>query len=97
MVLYEFLQRIRMDKCLSEKDLGILLSEPVGNGKTVRHRQHLRICDTCARRLAELRVGSKGPQCLITTPSHATREESNMSIGHSLEPNMEIGDFHIWL
>ena len=82
-----------MGKCLSDKDFEMLLSQSASNVMAVNHRQHLRICDRCAGRLAELRVESKGLQ--YSTSSFTTRDKSNMTIQHSLEPNIEIGDFRI--
>jgi len=82
-----------MSKCLSEKDFDILCSEPDASGRTARYRQHLRICDVCAGRLAELRVGNKGRQ--RTHCPDITGGMSNVSNGLALEPNIEIGDFRI--
>jgi serine/threonine protein kinase/cephalosporin-C deacetylase-like acetyl esterase len=82
-----------MDKCFSEKDFDILLSESAGSGKTTRQRQHLRICDTCAARLAELRIGSKKQQRTISPDT--MRDRSNTLSRVSLEPNIDIGDFRI--
>ena len=81
-----------MGKCLSDKDFEMLLSQPVSNVTAVKHRQHLRICDRCAGRLAELRIESKD---LRSSTSSYTRDKSNMSVQHCLEPNIEIGDFRI--
>ena len=82
-----------MSRCLSDKEIEMLFSETGSKLKTIKHRQHLRVCDRCAGRLAQFRLANKAGNS--SGSESASRERIIIPTKSALEPNVEIGDFRI--
>ncbi len=84
-----------MTGCLSQRDMAALLEGAATAEQLASWKRHLRLCDSCAARVAQLRAGLD-----VTIPWHGHVESpandsdtDRPQVG--LEPNLQLGDFRL--
>lgn len=82
-----------MTGCLSQQEMIALLAGTASAKQLTFWRRHLRLCDTCARAVTQLRAGLEAKTIVAEeiTESPARPEKHCLSVG--LEPNLRLGDF----
>jgi len=86
-----------MTGCLSQRDMTALLEGSASPEQITFWRRHLRLCDSCAKAVAQLRMGLERPDAQDQAREDDRPHESPGTDGWltGLEPNLQLGDFRL--
>ena len=81
--------------CLSGQDLKAFAQANAPTDKLTDWRRHLRLCDRCAFRLAQVRAEMDSHAAEDGSANHLSHQNSDHLALSGLEPNIQLGDFRI--
>jgi len=84
-----------MTGCLSQRDMSALLKGSASPEQITFWRRHLRLCDVCAKGMAQLRMGLEPAEARPQSDDSSHEPPGTESWLTGLEPNLQLGDFRL--